>query len=240
VIIGATQLADRGACADTNVAFSHRTVRRVGRGAVAAIRSRSNLRVSSEWEIEDDRRRYDRHDAGARLIPDTLFLEVAHHTLGDIEPECAAAGENDRVDLVDHVQRIEQVGFARPGGGAALRNARGRSGSVDDDDGAAGGTLGQCKMPNANSGNVGETLSSTRRWLLRRRVCRDPEDGGGDEIHEPHVRSPLNMYLMVRIRRALSCTTAAVLRRLSTTYSERRPPRRPCLNVRKPTTSNRS
>jgi hypothetical protein len=195
VIIGATELADRGARSDTYVAFTHRTVRRVGRGAVTAIGIRSNLRISSKWEIEDHRRRYDRHDAGARLVPDALFLEVAHHTLGDVEPECAAARENDRVDLVDHVQRIQQVGFARSGGGAALRNARGRAGSINDDDGAAGGTLGECKVPNANSGNVGETLSSTRRWLLRRRVCRDREDGGGDEIHEPHVRSPLNMYL---------------------------------------------
>ena len=43
---------------------------------------------------------------------------------GGVEAERAAAREDDRVDLVDHVERVEQIGFARARRAAALRRRR--------------------------------------------------------------------------------------------------------------------
>ena len=41
-----------------------------------------------------------------------------------VETERAAAGQHDRVDLVDHVERVEQIGFARARRAAALATRR--------------------------------------------------------------------------------------------------------------------
>ncbi len=59
----------------------------------------------------------------ADLVADVVLLEIPHDALCRVEPEGAAAGQHDRVDLVHHVQRIEEIRFARARRAAALRHA---------------------------------------------------------------------------------------------------------------------
>ena len=82
--------------------------RRVASGGIGA-----DARVADP-EVEQDRRRHDRHDEGRRPSAslrcadgdaDAALLEPAHDAAGGIEPERAAAGEHDRVHLLDRVDR---------------------------------------------------------------------------------------------------------------------------------------
>src|SRR6185436_6878956 len=107
------QLSDGGAGAGADVALGHRAVRGGGGGFVAAVRSRPDLRVAAETEVEQDGGRHDWHHAGGADVPaDPALLEILHGALRRVETVGAAAGEHDRVDAIDHVQRIEQVCLA--------------------------------------------------------------------------------------------------------------------------------
>ena len=61
--------------------------------------------------------------AAPRGLADVVLVEPAHHAGRRVEAERAAAGEDDGVDLLDHVERIEQVRLARA---RARRRARRR------------------------------------------------------------------------------------------------------------------
>ena len=87
------------------------------------------------------------NDAGARLEADVLLFEVFRDALGGVEAECAAAGEHDRVDSLDHVERIQKIGLARSRSAAALRNAADGAVAVREHDRTARLPPGSVKWP---------------------------------------------------------------------------------------------
>ena len=69
--------------------------------------------VARDHEVEDRRRRHDRHRATAVGKPAALLGERPHHAVGGGEPERRPAGEHDRVDVLDRGERVEHRGLAR-------------------------------------------------------------------------------------------------------------------------------
>ncbi len=108
------------------------SARRGGGGLVAAVGRRPDLRVVADRQVEEDRGRHDRHLRDADVVADVVLVEPADDAARRVEAERAPAGERDRVHLVDHVQRVEQVGLARAGRAAALRDAADRADAVDE------------------------------------------------------------------------------------------------------------
>ena len=72
-----------------------------------------------------------------------------------LEAERAAAGEDDGVDLVDHVERVQEIRFARAGRAAALRDAADRV-AVDENHGAAGRAFGEREVADLDAGDRGQ------------------------------------------------------------------------------------
>ena len=72
-----------------------------------------DLRIPANRQIEEDRSRNDRNLRDAHVESNVVFLEPAHGAGRRVEPERASAGEDDGVHLIDHVQRVEQIGLAR-------------------------------------------------------------------------------------------------------------------------------
>ena len=152
---GSAELADGRARAGADRSFRHRCGRRRRGGFVAAVGGRPHFRVSADAEIEQDRRRDDRHFRGARGPADVVLLEPADRPRRRVEAERAAAGQDDRVDLVDHVERVQEIRFARAGRAASLRDAADRV-AVDEDHGAAGRPLGEREVADLDAGDRGE------------------------------------------------------------------------------------
>ena len=75
------------------------------------------------------------------MPPHVAFLEIPDHPLRGVEAERAAAGKDDRVDLVDEIGGIEKIGFTCAGRGAPLRYAARYAFAVDQHDRAAGRSL---------------------------------------------------------------------------------------------------
>ena len=114
-------------------------------------------------EIEQDRRRNDRHDERRRDAidgradrrADAALVEPAHHAARRVEAEGAAAGQHDRVHLVDRVDRIEQLGLARPGRRAAHVDA-GDGAVAGDHDRAAGRPARVREVADLEAGDRGQ------------------------------------------------------------------------------------
>ena len=122
---------------------------------VAAVGGRADLRVSADAEIEQDRGRHDRDARRPGGPADVVLLEPAHGAGGGVEAERAAAGEDDRVHLVDHVERVQQIRFARARRAAALRDAADRV-AVDENHRAAGRALGEREVADLDAGDRGD------------------------------------------------------------------------------------
>ena len=121
-------LAHRRTGSRTDVPLGDSSVRGGLCRAVSAIRRRPYRRIAAEPQVEQNGGRDDRHDASGADVPaDLSFFEIAHDALRRVEPVRAAAGEDDRVDLVHHVQRVEQIRLARPRRAAALRHTTRRA-----------------------------------------------------------------------------------------------------------------
>ena len=148
------------------------SLRRRFAGGVAGGGIGADARVADP-EVEQDRRRNDRHDErrsadaiGGRADrrADAALVEPAHHAARGVEAEGAAAGEHDRMHLVDRVDRIEQLGLARPGRRAA---------HVDAGDGAVAGDHDRAAGRPARVGEVAD-LEAGDRGQPRHRVARPP------------------------------------------------------------------
>ena len=105
-------------------------------GGVAGLRVGPDARIA-EPQVEQHRRRHDRHARRADREAVAALVEPAHHAAGGVEAERAAAGEQHRVHALDQVAGREQVGLARAGRGAAHIDAAGRA-RFAEHDGAAG------------------------------------------------------------------------------------------------------
>ena len=76
--------------------------------------------VTANRQVEENRGRHDRHFRHTRVEADVVLFEPADGSGRRVEAERAAAGKDHGVHLVNHVERIEEIGFARPGRAAAL------------------------------------------------------------------------------------------------------------------------
>ena len=150
----AGRFADRGAGPGTDAAFLRRRRRRDPGGLVAAVGGWPNGPVAHR-QIEERRRRDDRHVRSSELETDALFLEIAHDAAGRIEAEGAAAGEHDGVHDLHEVARAQQVGFPGRGRRAAHVDAGGRTG-LDEDHRAPGRPLRQREVADLDARHRGE------------------------------------------------------------------------------------
>jgi hypothetical protein len=101
-------------------------------------------------------------------VADLAFFEIADDALSGVEPVRAATRQHDRVDALDHVQRIEQICLTSAGCGAALRNAADRTSAIDEDDRAPGRPFSKRVVTDLEPGDLGQPLF--RRHLLHGRL----------------------------------------------------------------------
>ena len=90
----------------------------------------SVVEPSAHAEVEQHGRRDDRYDVvgiGPDLEPAVAGGQPAHHAVGGSEAVGAAPGEAHGVDVVDEVDRVEQLGLASAGGAATEVDAADRS-----------------------------------------------------------------------------------------------------------------
>ena len=195
----AEQLADRGAGAGADVALGERIARRRFARGVAGGGIGADARVADP-EIEQDRRRNDRHDERRRDAidgradrrADAALVEPAHHAARRVEAEGAAAGEHDRVHLVDRVDRIEQLGLARPGRRAAHVDA-GDGAVAGDHDRAAGRPARVGEVADLEAGDRGQAERHRRRARRTRRrssACGATPRRSGTACRRRSSRSP--------------------------------------------------
>ena len=100
-----------------------------------------------------------------------MLLEIPYDALRRVEAVRAPPREDHRIDLVNHVERIEEIGFARPGRAAALCDAAHRAVPVDEDHRASSGAFGQRVMTDLDALHLGQSLG----WSLRE-AGRDEEE----------------------------------------------------------------
>ena len=93
-----------------------------------------------------------------------MFFEIANDALRRVETIGTAAGEHNRVDALHHVQWIEQVGFARAGCGATLRDAAHCTGAIDEDDRASGRPFAERDVTDFEPGDLRQALLTWGRF----------------------------------------------------------------------------
>ena len=128
------RLAHCRARARADRSFLHRLGRRSCGSAVAAVRGRTNLGIAANRQVEQDGGGHDWDLGNAHVPTDAVLLEPADCPGGRLEPEGAAARQDDGVHLVHHVGRIQEIGFARARCAAALRNAARGPFTLNEDD----------------------------------------------------------------------------------------------------------
>ena len=81
----------------------------------------SALQAQFHRQIEDHGAGHDRYylAGSAHRDPVIVFLEPAHHSVGRGKSVGTTAGQQHGIDLLDRMARVEQIGLAGAGGGAA-------------------------------------------------------------------------------------------------------------------------
>ena len=166
----AAGFAERRAGAGAHAAFRHRRIGGRPRRLIAAVGARTNAPVADR-QVEDRRRRDDRHVCGSEREADPFLLEVPHDAGRRIEAERAAARQDDGVGDLDEVDGIEQIGFARRRSRAAHVHA-GRDAGFGQHDRAAGRALGERVMADLDARNRRQRGVLTRAGRLDRRRRR--------------------------------------------------------------------
>ncbi len=114
--------------------------------------------VAAVEEIEQDRRRHDRHLGGADRVAAAGCGEGRHHAGGRVEAEGGAAGQDNCVDGLDRVLRRQQIGFA--GARRAAHDVDGGHGRcLADDNGDARLQRRVVGVADAEAGNVGDQIA---------------------------------------------------------------------------------
>ena len=115
--------------------------------------------------VEEDRRRDDGHDLTVAQGPaQTTILQPGHDAIRRGQAEGAAAREDDGVDPIHQVDRIQEVGFPGARGGAAHIDTAHRAATGEDDrrPGVVGGV-----MADLDAGDVGDEVVGTGLGCLR-------------------------------------------------------------------------
>ena len=108
-------------------------------------------------QIEQHRRRHDRHAHRADRETVAVLFEPAHHAAGGVQAEGAAAGEQHGVHTIDQVLGPQQVGLARAGRAAAHVDTGHRALRAQHD-GAAGGARRVREVADREAGDVGDCV----------------------------------------------------------------------------------
>src|SRR5262249_24235611 len=95
-----------------------------------------------------------------------MLFQIAHHSRSGVESERAATRQDDRMDLLHGVDRVEQVGLARARSGAANINSADRA-LFAQDHRAAGRAARIGKMADFDSGDIGDRAA----FILGDRIC---------------------------------------------------------------------
>ena len=137
--------------------------------------------VTPTTEIEDHRRRDDRHDV---LVVDReaqpAGFEPAHHPVGNGQPERAPAGEAHRVNLLDEMARVQRIGLARARPAAADVDTGDRSArDVDDRRPGQPSVADPPGVADEHAVHVGDRPESARRRSLRHRASAPDRSAAG-------------------------------------------------------------
>ena len=125
---------------------------------------------------------------------DALVFEVLHHAAGRVESERAAAGEHDRVNLLNDVDRIEQIGLAGGWGRAAHVDAGGGAG-FRENHGAAGGACRERLMADLDAGDGRQCRVRVHRVLPGSLVACARQEIVGVQAFRPAVlRRPEGLH----------------------------------------------
>jgi hypothetical protein len=123
---GTAEFSDCRTRSGADASFGYRSGGRDLCRFVSAVSGRSNFGITANAEVEQNCRRHNRHFRWACGPADSVFFEPANRSGRCFESKRAAARQHDRVHLVDHVEWIEQVGFAGAGRTTALRDTTDR------------------------------------------------------------------------------------------------------------------
>jgi hypothetical protein len=172
VAIGQLLAGGANAAFDGERRASHLADRRPGTRAHRSLRNRaarrrlkrphSRRRIgpdigAANAQVEEHRRRNNRHARRSRVKADALIGQRAHDAVGGGQPKGAAARQHHRMHLGHHAARIEQIGLAGSGRAAAHIH-RAKRGPGAPDDGAAGASLQVGIMPDEDAGHVAEIV----------------------------------------------------------------------------------
>src|SRR5206468_3024849 len=118
----APALSDRRSRARAGTAFLNRAGLRILASLVARCRIGPDFGIP-DVEIEQDRSRHNGNDALSDPETRIVLFEPSDHARRGIQAVRASAGEQNRLRLPDHIDRIQQIGFACAGRGTANVNA---------------------------------------------------------------------------------------------------------------------
>ena len=113
-------------------------------------------------DVEQDRRRHDRHRHRPGPVPDVALRQEPDHPRRRIEPERAPAAQDYGMDLRDVAGRPQQVGLAGAGSGAA--NVHAPNGATPAQHNRAPGTASQVSsMPHLDAGHICYAAAATQQ-----------------------------------------------------------------------------
>jgi hypothetical protein len=148
------ELGDRRAGARADGAFE-RVVVRLGRQRRVISRVGIGVRVGvADAQVEQDRRRHDRHRTHARGEADPALGEPTHHAIGRRQPERRATGQADGVDPLDERRRAQEIRLTRARCRSADIDAGDRALVRSQDHRAAGPSFRIGPVADADAGNV--------------------------------------------------------------------------------------
>src|SRR5438046_1868271 len=101
----------------------------------------------TEAQVIENRSWNNWHLRVASIQANFVFFQITHHTSGCIQSKSGATRQNNRVNLLDEVEGVEQIGFARAGRTATDIHA-GDCAIATHDDRAAGERLDVLRVSN--------------------------------------------------------------------------------------------
>ena len=112
-LVHAIQLADcrAASCADRSGGKSLRLA--VPAGLIAHRLVRPNPGIAA-GQVEQHRRRHDRHPRHTHVEAEAVFFQITHYSARSSKPISTAAGQQQAVDFFHQILRFEQVRFPRP------------------------------------------------------------------------------------------------------------------------------
>ena len=130
----------------------------------------------ADSEIEEDCCRDDRDNLIAKAEADAVLFQVPHGAGGRIETKGTSAREHDAMDLLDRIDRVQQIGLTRARRSATHVHAGDRA-FTKEDRGASGGSARVSEVADFDARNAGEgtwlAVSAARGVAAMRDLVKD-------------------------------------------------------------------